>query len=187
MKGVQDMDDDLDLSIRVGEDRDLEFLVELALSIRNLEAGHGRVGWVEDYRTFVRYILIWMKEVLHDTRFVVLVAERDGAPVAGTVAEVQGLELFFDPPVQGNVLMFAVLDEERRKRIGVRLMGALEAVLYEAGVRRVVCDCYQANTPVQWGLLKIGYRYEYVRMARDMDGSMGEGIVSDTQTPQEDT
>ncbi len=157
-----------DVSVRVGTALDVEFCVEMGMELREIEVSLGYRGYV-GVREFIKYALTYFEEITNNDRFVVLVAEREGEKVGVCVGEVQLQELFQWPPVQGALLMMVVRKGERDKRIGTRLLGALEAMMYEVGVRKIVADMYQHNLPPQWGLSKYGYGYEHVRMVRYMD------------------
>lgn len=172
-----------DVVVRVAGMEDLDVLVEMMVELRNLEVSKGRAGYVDDYREFVRLAVTYVYEILKDKgRFVVIVAEIHGQVVGGTIAEIEPLEMFFDPPVQGNILMMVVKPEHKQSRVGTRMLGAIEAILYEAGVRRISASCYQANLEPQWGLVRHGYEYEYITLVRYMDGSS----VGDKKPPEDE-
>lgn len=168
--------DFVDVRVRAAEEGDLEVVAEFGYETAVEERGMGDVGYVKGDVELARAVTEYVVGMWRDPRYLFLVAEDEDVGVVGVLVGMLDTRASVrDPRVVGVIEFIRVLEEYRRGKVGMMLVGMFEGLAVREGVRKFEGTCYQANTGPQWGLLSVGYVYEAVRLVKYVKNPIEEG------------
>ncbi|MFT3775888.1 MAG: GNAT family N-acetyltransferase [Minicystis sp.] len=115
----------------------------------------------------------WLTHELSDPKAVILVAERDGAPLGYVYGRVEARDWNALLDAHGALHDVFVDETARAAGVGAALVEAICARFTALGAPRVVLHTAVQNTAAQRLFAKAGFRSTMIEMTRDLDSTAG--------------